>query len=142
MKTIAKIIEARGGMESLKTNGSLRIENGRLLPLVVEYAGQGPRGHDLDSVAHVTTINDDTAYDPEMEFEIDPTGKWLPVSIRQDPVDFRRVAVWVTDRRVQLAPAYVRELERFARMWDRNLRAQGFLEAVEAKSPPTKTPSE
>ena len=142
MKTIAKIIEARGGMESLKTNGSLRIENGRLLPLVVEYAGQGPRGHDLISVAHTYTQDGDLFYDPELEFEVDAAGNWLPVSIRQDPVDFRRVAVWVTDRRVQLVPAYVRELEQFARMWDRNLRAQGFLEAVEAKSPPTKTPSE
>jgi len=124
LKTVARIIEKHGGLEALKRR-PIRVENPPYLPLVIEYLGNGPRGYPLVSVAHTYHQNGDTLYDPEMQFEV-TASKWLPVSYRQDNLGVRQEAVWVTHRQVQIVPRLVRDLSRFARTWDRNLRAQGF----------------
>jgi hypothetical protein len=148
VKTVANIIIAtRGGLEALKDR-YIKITNpprwsvhnalpkaarqGRsIVPLVVEFVGNGPRGNALVAVAHTYVQEGDVMYDPEMEFEVsNDLSTWLPVSYRQDNLGTRQEAVWVTDRRVQIVPRLVRELSQFANGWDRNLRRQGFLAAA------------
>ncbi len=86
MKTVAKIIAARGGLDALK----------------------------------------DRHIDPAVSRGVSPDlSTWQPISWRQG--DSIREAVWVTARQIQIDPRALRELQQFARLWDRNLRAQGFL---------------
>jgi hypothetical protein len=71
--------------------------------LVIEHVGTGPRGGDLVSVA----------------------------SIQQDYVASYREAVFVgEDGKVYVRPAEVRDIQAFARIWDRNLKTQGFVDAA------------
>jgi hypothetical protein len=74
-------------------------------------------------------------YDPEIIFEVhaDLSGEWEwnPVTYRQDNLGICQEAVWrdVTGR-VVFSPRRVRDMKAFARTWDRNLRAQGFVKAA------------
>jgi hypothetical protein len=59
-------------------------------------------------------------------------GEWHPVSIQQDYVGSYREKVFVgEDGKVYVHPAVVRHIAAFARIWDRNLKHQGFLDAAE-----------
>lgn len=61
-------------------------------------------------------------------------GDWSPVSIQQDPLGVYLEAVLLDeDGRVLVKPDAVRSILSFTRMWDRNLKAQGFLEAAGTK---------
>jgi hypothetical protein len=67
----------------------------------------------------------------EHPFEV-AGGSWHPVSIQQDYVRSYREAVYVgDDGAVYVRPAEVRDIRAFARVWDRNLQAQGFVDAAE-----------
>jgi hypothetical protein len=130
MKTVEKIIELFGGLEYLKRD-YIRLENEPYMRLVIEYVGTGPRGLPLISVCHYGEQNGDAMRDPDMVFEVDfetSTG-WGPVSFRNDYAGMNEEAVWVADNGdVMIRPALVKELKQFARIWDRNLQEQGFLE--------------
>jgi hypothetical protein len=100
--------------------------------LVIEHVGKGPRGGQLVSVAHYGEQNGDLMRDPEIVFEV-AAGLWNPVSIQQDYVGSYREAVFVgADGKVYVRPAEVRDIASFARIWDRNLKHQGFVD--EAKN--------
>jgi hypothetical protein len=106
--------------------------------LVIEYIGHGPRGFDMVSVAHYGEQNGDAMRDPEIMFEIavDAQGEWTwhPVAIQQDYVGSYREAVYVgEDGQVYVRTAEVRDIQAFARVWDANLKAQGFVDAARAK---------
>jgi hypothetical protein len=102
------------------------------MQLVIEHIGAGPRGGELVSVAHYGEENGDLMRDPEIVFEVAADG-WHPVSIQQDYVGSYREAVSVgEDGRVSIRPAEVRDIQAFARIWDRNLKHQGFVDAAEA----------
>lgn len=134
MQTVWEIIELFGGLDALKRQ-HIRLENRGYMPLVIECVGEGPRDLPLISVAHTYVQNGDVMYDPEMTFEVDPghPGEWGPITYRQDNLGFHQVAVWRTEQgQVMLRPALVRELKSFARMWNKNLRDQGFLDAARA----------
>src|ERR1700730_11705515 len=72
--------------------------------------------------------------DPEMLFEVvnEEGGQpeFWPFYFRND---YAAVEQWSRRRdeagNLQCLPRRTRDLEQFAEMWDRNLRAQGFLEA-------------
>jgi hypothetical protein len=98
--------------------------------LVIEHVGQGPRGGDLVSVAHYGEQNGDPMRDPEIVFEI-AAGSWQPVSIQQDYVGSYREAVFTgDDGKLYVRPALVKDIRAFARIWDRNLKHQGFVAAA------------
>ena len=66
--------------------------------------------------------------------EVDPTnwpeGQWRPASITQAPAGiYREVVFRDGEGRVMIRPGLIRELAGFARIWDRNIRAQGFIDA-------------
>ena len=129
MKTVAKIIELRGGLERLRDN-YIRLENPPYMRLVIEHIGVGPRGMPAIAVAHYYEQNGELMRDPEMVFEVNPdsSGDWEPVSYRQDNLGMYQEAVFVDDNgKVMLRPKLVRELKAFARQWDRNIAEQGFV---------------
>jgi hypothetical protein len=69
--------------------------------------------------------------DPEVVFEV-AAGGWHPVSITQDYVGSYLEAVFVgADGRVYVRPAVAKDIAAFARIWDRNLKHQGFVDAAE-----------
>jgi hypothetical protein len=138
MKNVQKIIDLFGGMESLKEH-ALKIVAPGFMPLCIEYIGTGPRNLPLVSVAHYGELNGDPMRDPDMVFEVMPVaegephaGRWLPVSYRNDYVALFQEAVFVNAAgQVMEKPRLQRELTAFARMWDRNIKDQGFLDAAQ-----------
>jgi Domain of unknown function (DUF6908) len=136
MKTVAKIIEAYGGLEWLRQPGNyIRLENPPYMRLVIEHIGEGPRGLPAISVAHYYEQNGDAMRDPEIVFEVNPdawkTGEWTPVSYRQDNLDIYQEAVFLVDTgKPMIRPKLLRDLKAFARQWDRNIEQQGFLTAA------------
>ena len=131
MKTIAQIIALHGGLQALKER-YIRIENPPFMRLVLECVGQGPEGLPLISVAHYGEMNGDAMRDPEIVFEADPDNApdhWLPMSFLNDYVGVYQEAVFQRDGRWLRNPQLVRELRSFARIWDQNVRDQGFVKA-------------
>jgi hypothetical protein len=133
MRNVNKIIDQMGGMAALKSR-PIRLEVPGFMRLVIEHIGAGPRGGELVSVAHYGEQNGDLMRDPEIVFEV-VAGEWQPVSIQQDYVGSYREAVFVgEDDRVHVHPALVRDIASFSRVWDRNLKAQGFVGAAAAQT--------
>jgi hypothetical protein len=133
MRNVQKIIDAFGGLTALKVK-YIRLEVPGFMRLVIEYVGRGPRGGELVSVAHYGEQNGDAMRDPEILFEV-AASEWHPVSITQDYVGSYREAVFVgDDGRVFVSPAMVKDIQAFARVWDRNLKDQGFVETAEAQA--------
>ena len=83
-------------------------------------------------VAHYGEQNGDLMRDPEMIFEVEETGDDLnlvPFYWRNDYVGIEQRSAFMQDERTLLNAKLRREQIVFAGRWDKNLRAQGFLEA-------------
>ncbi|HEY7157037.1 MAG TPA: hypothetical protein VH575_23915 [Gemmataceae bacterium] len=133
MRNVQKIIDAKGGLAALKSR-PIRLEVPGFMRLVIEYIGSGTRGGELVSVAHYGEQNGDLMRDPEIVFEV-VAGAWHPVSIQMDYTGSYREAVFVGEGgKVYVRQAEVRDIQAFARVWDRNLKHQGFVNAAEARS--------
>lgn len=141
MKTVARMIEAFGGLQWLREPGNyIRLENPPFMRLVIEHIGDGPRGLPAIAVAHYYEQNGDAMRDPEIVFEVNPDddgarswkqGDWAPISYRQDNLDVYQDAVFIGDNdQVTVRPKLVQHLKDFARQWDRNIAEQGFLKAA------------
>jgi hypothetical protein len=134
MRNVQTIIDTFGGLEALK-HRPIRLTVPGFMRLVIEYIGKGPRDLDMISVAHYGEQNGDPMRDPEIMFEICPDSKgslaFHPVAIQQDYIGSYREAVWHDEKgRIMIHPAHVRDIATFARIWDRNLKAQGFIDAA------------
>jgi hypothetical protein len=132
MKTVEQIIQRFGGLEFLRRD-YIRLEVEGFMPLCIEYIGEGPRGLPLISVCHYGEQNGDAMRDPDVVFEVDfATGAgWGPISFRNDYLGIYQEAVFTDeDGRVMIRQGLVKDLKAFARMWDKNLRDQGFLDAA------------
>src|SRR5262245_48506013 len=126
MKTVAKIIELFGGLESLRRS-CIRLENPPYMRLVIEHIGAGPRGMPCISVAHYYEQNGDAMREPEMVFEINTDedgslswkqGEWKPVSFQQDNLGLYQEAVFVDEAgSVMIRPKLVQDLKAFVRTW-------------------------
>ena len=132
MRTILQILGEAGGLQGAKC---ISIENEPWMRLVVEVLPEpGPNGHPVVSVAHYGEQNSDLMRDPEMLFEVIEDDvvapEFSPFYFRNDYAGVER---WSRVRseggEVVCLPRRTRDLEQFARIWDRNLREQGFLEA-------------
>jgi hypothetical protein len=141
VKNIARIVELNGGLGNLGSK-PIRIEppSSGLMRLCIEYVGTGPRGMPLVSVAHYFEQNGDLMADPDLVFEVNPakdgplswkTGEWGPVSFTQHSTGTYQEAVVIQDGKVMVAPKLIASLKSFARMWDRNVQAQGYVVAFE-----------
>jgi hypothetical protein len=135
MRNVNKIIGIMGGMAALKSR-PICLEVPGFMRLVIEHIGVGPRGYDMVSVAHYGEQNGDAMRDPEVMFEVAPDAKggmtWHPVAIQQDYIGSYEQCVFEDEQgSVMIRPALVRDISAFARIWDRNLKAQGFVDAAE-----------
>jgi hypothetical protein len=126
-----KLIDVTSGLAALGS-GPTRLDVSGFMPLVVEHVGAGPRVGELVSVAHYGEMNGDLMRDPEIVFEV-VAGGWHPVSVQMDYTGSYREAVFVgNDGQAYVRPAEVRDIAAFARVWDRNVKHQGFVDAAEA----------
>ena len=129
METVQAIIDRHGGIEALK-DSYIRIENEPWMRLVIEWIGTGPYETDLVSVAHYYTQNGDAMRDPEIVFIVSKLGFWTPMTFQQDNLGLYQEAVTIRNGSFFTKTALIRDLQEFARMWDSNIKSQGFLEAL------------
>jgi len=130
MKTVAQILELAA---PLQAGFHIRIENEPWMTLVIEDTQErGPNGLPAISVAHYGEQNGDLMRDPEMIFEADESGdemNLIPFYWRNDYVGIEQYSAFTENGGTVLNSRLKREHSAFAGTWDRNLRAQGFLEA-------------
>ncbi len=131
VQTILDILKKAGGWHP---GLYLKIDNAPFMELVIEALDEsGPMGLPALSVAHYGTQNGDAMRDPEMCFELGLYGgaHLVPFYWRND---YAHAEEWsrnvVADHYVHLFELHTQH-QRFAEMWDRNLRKQGFIEAFD-----------
>ena len=135
MKTLLSILERGGGW---RPSLYLKIDNPPFMELVIEAMDEsGPLGLPSISVCHYGEQNGDAMRDPEMCFEVERAEDG---TLSLNPWYFRNdyLGVEVNSREFYNGTYYElldlhTEQKDFARMWDRNLTAQGFLEAFTDK---------
>ena len=137
MKTVLQIIEEAGGWTNAEC---ISIENEPWMRLVIEVLPErGPDGHVVVSVAHYGEQNGDPMRDPEMLFEVveeeSRQPEFWPFYFRND---YAAVEQWSRRRdeagNLHCLPQRTHDFEQFAKMWDRNLRDQGFQEAFRRRA--------
>ena len=130
MTTILEILRLAA---PLKPGFHLRIENSCWMALVIEDIQQpGPNGLQSVSVAHYFEQNGDLMRDPEMIFELSKnTDETIlsPYYWRSDVAGKEQYSTWTEEGCVLVDARLKHDHIDFARLWDRNLRAQGFIEA-------------
>lgn len=136
MKTILRILERAGGY---RPTLYLKIENPPYMALVIEATPEpGPLGLPAISVAHYGEQNGDLMRGPEVCFELSkPPLCGLELSAyyrRNDYAGIEQYSRYIDGADYIFFPPLYEEHRQFARLWDRNIRAQGFLEAFTDKS--------
>jgi hypothetical protein len=134
MQTILRILERAGGY---RPTLYLKIENPPYMALVIEAAPEpGPLNLPAISVAHYGEQNGDLMRDPEMCFELDARegGHLSAFYYRNDYLGVEQWSRFVRNAQYIVQAEHYRQHEAFARLWDENLRDQGFLEAIKHKS--------
>ncbi len=136
MQTILRILERAGGYRPAIY---LKIENPPFMALLIEATpGPGPLNLPAISIAHYGEQNGDLMRDPEMCFELaKPPLCSLGLSsfyFRNDYLGVEQYSRYRDGGNYVFHPGLYEQHEQFARQWDKNLRAQGFLEAFTDKS--------
>jgi uncharacterized protein DUF6908 len=136
MRTILRILEWAGGF---RPTLYLKIDNPPYMPLVIEAVPEpGPLGVPALSVAHYGEQNGDLMRDPEMCFEL---SKPLLCShmlsayyYRNDYMGVEQFSRYREGNDYVFVPNLYEQHQKFAELWDRNLRDQHFVEAFTNKS--------
>ena len=131
MKTILDILVKAGGWHP---GLYLKIENTPYMELVIEATDEsGPCGLPALSVAHYGEQNGDAMRDPEMCFELGLAGRahLNPFYWRNDYVAIEQWSRFIQDGNYCYHPQLHGQHEDFAKLWDKNLREQGFAEVFE-----------
>jgi hypothetical protein len=136
MRTILRFLERAGGY---RPTLYLKIENPPYMALVIEATPEpGLLNLPSISVAHYGEQNGDLMRDPEMCFELTNPLRlgWMitPFYFRNDYLGVEQFSRYRDGENYVFVPDLYEEHEQFARQWDRNLRAQGFLEAFTDQS--------
>ena len=129
MDTVLRILREAGGWNH---GLHLRIENPPYMALVIEAMDEsGPCGLPALSVAHYGELNGDAMRDPEMCFELGfaPGLHLDPFYYRNDYVGVEQWSRFIHEDRYVCHIQLHAEHQRFAALWDKNLRQQGFVEA-------------
>jgi len=135
MDTVLHILREAGGWNH---GLHLRIENPPYMALVIEAMDEsGPCGLPALSVAHYGELNGDAMRDPEMCFELGfAAGSHLdPFYYRNDYVGVEQWSRFIHEDRYVCHIQLHTEQQRFAVLWDKNLRQQGFVEAFARQRP-------
>ena len=131
MKTILQILRQAGGWHH---GIYLKIENPPFMELVIEATDEsGPCGLPAISVCHYGEQNGDAMRDPEMCFEFGLAGvpHLNPFYFRNDYAGVEQWSRFIRDGNYCYHTQLNGEHERFAKLWDKNLREQRFAEAFE-----------
>jgi hypothetical protein len=130
METVLEIIREAGGVDKV---GYLNIENLPFMRLVIEVLPErGPDGYRVVSIAHYGELNGDAMRDPEVCAEVVDNGnsfELCPFSFRNDYVGSEEHSRWRDRDDLVCLPRKTSELRAFMKLWDANLRTQGFLDA-------------
>lgn len=141
MHAIIEIIkQLRGGLERFKDEPITLKING-YMPLHIEYIGEGPDNLPAIAVSHTYEQNGDLMRDPEICFqwvdlpgvgEKPPRTVLTPYSYKQDGLGlYKEYRYRANVAEVFVDTQGVKSAERFCRLWNRNLRQQGFLAEAE-----------
>jgi hypothetical protein len=131
MTSIDAIIRARGGYEKLAAE-PITVNHEPFMPLHIETIGTGPRKGVMIAVHHTREQNGDLLFDPEVVFEV-IGDQWHPVSFEQSGVIYWEAVFQDTNTgKLMCRPKLLKDLQKFCRMWDRNIRDQGFVAAASA----------
>ena len=131
MQTVLDILMRAGGWHP---GLSLTIDNTPFMPLVIEALDEsGPCGLPALSVAHYGEQNGDLMRDPEMCFEFGQAGgaHLNPFYWRNDCVGVEQWSRFIAGTDYAFHRALFQQHVSFAKVWDRNLRSQGFAEVFE-----------
>ena len=105
-----------------------RFTSGGYMPLVIENLEYTFRGYPVYSMTHYGELNGDPMRDPDMTFWVDRKhGHVIPLSFQQDNDPFvgtRYQQVFVDEEHYYKSLAS--ELDRFLRLWSKNILDQGF----------------
>jgi len=107
--------------------------------LVIEATDEsGPCGLPAVSVCHYGEQNGDAMRDPEMCFELGLAGgpHLNPFYYRNDYAGVEQWSRFIRETKYCYHSQLHDEHERFATLWDKNLREQGFAEAFELQRTP------
>ena len=135
MDSIKEVIEIKG-FKHLEEN-YIRIENEPYMSLTIEDLPKDANDNYLISVCHYGKQNGDAMRDPEMVFrivkitekkfnrklskiEVSEVEKWFPVYFRNDYMN--------VEQDVIEKPNLVLKLGDFPRIWNTNIRQQGFID--------------
>ena len=136
MKTILRILERAGGY---RPTLYLKIENPPYMALVIEAVPEpGPLNLPALSVAHYGEQNGDPMRDPEMCFELSQPplcgAELSSFYFRNDYLGVEQFSRYRDGDNYVFVSGLYQQHETFARQWDRNIRAQGFLAAFTDQS--------
>lgn len=125
-----QIAERAGGYEQLRTE-QLTLKNPPYMDLVIDVLY--PTERTLLRIGHYGVQNGDLMADPEMIIEILTGGGFNPLSYRNDYIGYYQEVDESNDDRAN--QKLKRELNQFLLSWDRNIAAQGFLDAMSKLKP-------
>ena len=132
MQNIQRMIDQHGGFEAVRTR-YLRLENPPFMRLVIEViGGPYPNGAYEISIAHYSEQNGDAMRDPEITFLVVPSEQgttWTPLTFENSYLGAYQVVAEVNrEGLIKVKQSqWMKELRSFAKQWDRNLKAQGFM---------------
>jgi hypothetical protein len=127
MKTILAILKKAGGWHH---GLYLTVENPPYVALVIDAMDEsGPCGLPALSVAQYS----DALAKPEMCFELGLAGgaHLTPFYYRDDDAGVEQFSRTIDGENYVFLPDLHDQHQKFAALWDRNLRAQGFVEVFE-----------
>ena len=129
MQTILDMLRKAGGWHH---GLYLKIDNSPFMELVIEAVDEsGPRGLPAVSVAHYGEQNGDAMRDPEMLFELEADGELSPFHYRNDYVGVEQWSRYIQNGQHITHRALFIQHVSFAKVWDRNILSQGYLQAFD-----------
>lgn len=131
MQTVLDMLHKAGGWHP---GLYLKIDHQPYMELVIEAMDEsGPCGLPALSVCHYGEQNGDAMRDPEMCFELGLAGgaHLNPFYWRNDYVGIEQWSRFITGTDYAFHRQLYMQHVDFAKVWDRNLRAQGFAEAFD-----------
>ena len=131
MQTVLDMLTKAGGWHP---GLYLKIDNAPFMELVIEAMDEsGPCGLAALSVCHYGEQNGDAMRDPEMCFELSFAGgpNLNPFYWRNDYVGIEQWSRFLTGSDYAFHRGLYQQHLSFAKVWDRNLRSQGFAEVFD-----------
>lgn len=121
---IIKVLAAHGLSVEFEKSSEFhaRVVCDGFMPLVIEKHTK------TVSITHYYEQNGDLVPDPDMEFYLTEFG-WVPAAIQFCTGNYRRATEYNNEGKLMANKKELRDQEAFAKMWARNILAQGFADS-------------